>query len=322
MHHLFFQEIDVVANKTLGIAAGIMAGALWGLVFLAPELTPKFSPLQLSAGRYLAYGVVALLLVAPSWRSLISRVSWTEWKALIWLSLTGNIVYYVFVAEAVQEGGIAMTSIVIGLLPVVVTVVGSRDKHAVPLRQLLPSLGLSAAGLLCISWQTLTSPGHGSLIGLLCAIGALISWTVYAVSNSRWLVKLHAISSHEWSLLTGLVTGLQAILLAIPAFLFSVPAQSSSDWSAFTAIAIGVAVLCSVIGNGFWNYASRALPLTLTGQMIVFETIFAALYGFLWEQRWPTVAEGAAMALLVAGVVSCAAVHRPEQKKASYQTSA
>jgi drug/metabolite transporter (DMT)-like permease len=321
MHHLCFQEIDVVVNKKLGIAAGIMAGALWGLVFLALELTPKFSPLQLSAGRYLAYGVVALLLVAPSWRSLVSRVSWIEWKALIWLSLTGNIVYYVFVAKAVQEGGIAMTSIVIGLLPVVVTVIGSRDKHAVPLRQLLPSLGLSAAGLLCISWQTLTSPGHGSVTGLLCAIGALISWTAYAVSNSRWLVKLHAISSHEWSLLTGLVTGLQAIVLAIPAFLFSAPAESSSDWISFTSIVVGIAILCSVIGNGFWNYASRALPLTLTGQMIVFETIFAAFYGFLWEQRWPTVGEGAAMALLIAGVVSCAAVHRPKQK-APHQTSA
>ena len=308
----------MVANKTLGIAAGIMAGALWGLVFLAPELTPGFSALQLSAGRYLAYGVVALVLVAPSWRSLAARVSWREWKALIWLSLTGNIIYYVFLAEAVQEGGIAMTSIVIGLLPVVVTVVGSRDKHAVPLRQLVPSLGLSAAGLLCISWQSLSTPGHGSLVGLLCAIGALISWTVYAVGNSRWLAKLHTISSHEWSLLTGLVTGLQAILLAIPAFLFGAFTQSSSDWTYFAAVVMSVAILCSVIGNGFWNYASRALPLTLTGQMIVFETVFAALYGFLWEQRWPTIAEGAAMAFLLAGVVSCAAVHRPKQLEASY----
>jgi drug/metabolite transporter (DMT)-like permease len=312
----------VIANKTLGISAGIMAGALWGLVFLAPELIPGFSPLQLSAGRYLAYGFVALLLVVPSWRSLVARVSWPEWKALIWLSLSGNIVYYVFVAEAVQEGGIAMTSIVIGLLPVLVTVIGSRDKHAVPLRRLIPSLSLSAAGLLCISWQSLSTSGHGSLIGLLCAIGALISWTVYAVGNSRWLAKLHNISSHEWNLLTGLVTGLQAIVLAIPAFFFGYPAQSSADWMHFTSVVMGVAILCSVVGNAMWNYASRALPLTLTGQMIVFETVFAALYGFLWEQRWPTIAEGTAMVLLVAGVVSCAAVHRPKQVKASYQVSA
>jgi hypothetical protein len=61
-----------------------------------------------------------------------------------------------------------------------------------------------------------------------------------------------------------------------------------------------------------WNHASRVLPLTLTGQMIVFETLFATLYGYLWEQRWPTVMEGTALALLVAGVLSCARAHRQQ----------
>jgi hypothetical protein len=39
-----------------GLGAGILAGAMWGLVFLTPELTRGFLPIQLSAGRYLAYG--------------------------------------------------------------------------------------------------------------------------------------------------------------------------------------------------------------------------------------------------------------------------
>ena len=45
--------------------------------------------------------------------------------------------------------------------------------------------------------------------------------------------------------------------------------------------------------------------------MIVFEFLFALLYGYLWEQRWPTLAEAAASMLLLAGVVACAAAHRP-----------
>ena len=57
-----------------GIAAGIGAGALWGLVFLAPELARAFTPLQLAIGRYLAYGLAAALLVAPRWRSLAARL--------------------------------------------------------------------------------------------------------------------------------------------------------------------------------------------------------------------------------------------------------
>jgi len=302
------------ANKTSpGIAACVLAGAIWGLVFLAPELTRGFTPLQLSAGRYLAYGIVAAILMAKSWRRVVRQISWREWRGLIWLSLAGNIVYYLFLAEAVQSGGVAMASIVIGLLPIVVTLVGSRDRGAVPLRQLMPSLVLSCAGLLCISWQSITAENHGSVSGLLCAFGALASWTAYAVTNSRWLARLKSVSAHEWSLLTGLVTGVEALFLAVPAFFGGGPAHQASEWMFFISVVTAIAIFCSVIGNGLWNYASRVLPLTMMGQMIVFETVFAALYGFVWEKRWPTAHESAAMVLLIAGVVACASVHRPKK---------
>lgn len=307
----------VSKHHGMGMAAGVLAGALWGLVFLAPELTPDFAPLQLSAGRYLAYGLVAAVLIAPSWRRLSGQLRWREWRGLVWLSLTGNLVYYVLLASAVQAGGVAMTSLVIGLLPVLVTLVGARDRHAVPLRRLAPSLLLSMAGLACISWQSLAGPDHGSALGLLCAIGALLSWTTYAVANSRWLGRLHTVSAYEWSLLTGLVTGVLALALAVPAFVLAAPRQAGADWGQFLAVVAGIAIFGSLIGNGLWNYASRALPLTMVGQMIVFETVFAALYGFIWEQRWPTAAEALAMALLLGGVLLCASAHRPSPASAA-----
>jgi len=308
-------------NKTRsGMAAGIAAGALWGLVFLAPALIPAFHPLELAAGRYLAYGIVAAILIAPAWKRLLRTLTWQDWRALVWLSLTGNIIYYVLLASAVQTGGVALTSMVIGLLPVVVTLVGSRDQHAVPLRRLIPSLLLSAGGLLCISWESLSHPGHASLIGLLCAIAALLSWTIYAVSNSRWLGRLRGVSAQEWNLLTGLVTGAGALLLVMPAMGVATSGRSISEWLVFAGVVSGVAILCSVVGNGLWNYASRVLPLAMMGQMIVFEFLFALLYGYIWEQRWPTAAECAAMSLLVAGVVSCAMAHRPLQKTALKRT--
>lgn len=294
----------------LGIGAGIAAGALWGLVFLAPELAPGFLPIQLSAGRYLAYGLVAAILIYPTWGRLRSHLGWPAWRTLIGLSLTGNIVYYLFLANAVQLGGVAMASIVIGLLPIAVTLVGSRDRHAVPLRRLLPSLLLSGAGLACIGWESVSASGPGSPAGLACAFGALASWTIFAVHNSRWLARIEGISSHEWNLLVGVVTGVMALALAVPAFVLGPGQHTLPAWLQFGALVSAVAILCSVVGNALWNHASRALPLSLMGQMIVFETIFAALYGFLWEGRWPSGFETAALALLVAGVISCASAHR------------
>lgn len=304
-----------IHRTSSGILAGIVAGAFWGLVFLAPRLAAGFAPLQLSAGRYLAYGLIAVVLVAPSWRRLAAALRWREWCALAWLSFIGNILYYLLLARAVQTGGVAMTAFVIGLLPLAVTLAGAlprlRDRHAVPLRRLLPSLALSLAGLACISWQALAAAQPGSLMGLLCASGALLSWTVYAVSNSRWLARLERVSAPDWSLLTGVVTGAEALLLVPAALQADTGAHTSAEWWTFGLLVGAIALTCSVFGNALWNFASRTLPLALTGQLIVFETIFASLYGFLWEGRWPTALEALALGLLVAGVAACARAHRP-----------
>jgi drug/metabolite transporter (DMT)-like permease len=69
-------------------------------------------------------------------------------------------------------------------------------------------------------------------------------------------------------------------------------------------------VLASIAGNALWNRMSRLLPLTLVGQMILFETWFALVYGLVWERRLPTLLESAAFTLAVLGVTSCIAVHR------------
>jgi hypothetical protein len=58
-----------------------------------------------------------------------------------------------------------------------------------------------------------------------------------------------------------------------------------------------------VIGNHLWNIASRKVPLTLSGQLILFETLFALLYGFIYKQQLPQPLEIAAMVLLTLGVM-------------------
>ncbi len=307
-------------NRTAtGIACGMGAGALWGLAFLAPELARDFTPLELSIGRYIAYGLISVMLLMPRLRRLLRHISGSGLIALCWLSLTGNILYYILLANAVQIGGIAMASLVVGFLPVAVTIIGSREKAAVPLMKLAPSLLLCASGAVCIGWQSLAGAASGPeagttdmprLIGFLCAIGALISWTCYAVGNSRWLHRLGTVSAQDWNLLIGVVTGIQAVLLIPVALLSGHPGHSMAEWTQFAAVAAGVAVLASIFGNALWNQMSRLLPLTMVGQMILFETLFALLYCFIWEHRLPTTLETAAFILLIFSVTTCLAAHR------------
>jgi len=308
-----------------GLAAGILsgagAGALWGLVFLAPELVAGFSPLQLTIGRYIAYGVISAMLIAPRWAKLRRDLGPAQWLTLSCLALAGNTLYYVLLAAAVQIGGISMTSLVIGFLPVVVTIAGSRDHDAVPLRRLAPSLLLCATGVICIGWKALAAPSSDAvtqqLVGLACAVGALASWAWFAVNNSRVLARMRTVSAHEWSLLVGIVTGAQALVLIPFSLAFESIQHSASEWAKLAAVSLGVAVLASIVGNALWNRMSRLLPLTMVGQMILFETLFALLYGFLWEQRLPSVPEIAAFGFVAAGVLSCVAAHRAEWQRAA-----
>lgn len=311
-------------NTVIGVLYGMGAGMMWGLVFLAPEVIHDFSPLHLTAGRYLAYGLLALFLIVPRWRGLCHHLSRREWGALFRLAFLGNILYYILLSSAVQLAGIALTSLVIGFMPVAVTIIGSRDHNAVPLRALIPSLLLCAAGAVCIGWYALRdfSGGAETILGLCCAIGALASWTTFAISNSRWLARLDHLSAQDWNLLTGLVTGVQALGL-IPVVLVFAPSSSHDmmAWGEFAAVSLTVALLASIVGNKFWNQMSKVLPLTLVGQMILFETVFALLYGFLWEQRWPTVLEGTAFTLVVLSVLSCLSGHQRHHRRQRAQNA-
>ncbi|MCI3180540.1 EamA family transporter [Caulobacter sp. CCUG 60055] len=299
----------------LGAACGVVAGAFWGAVFLAPKLLAGFSPLQMTAGRYLAYGLASAVLIAPAWRSVAGRVTRADWLALTWLSLAGNIVYYLFLAASVQIAGVAPASLIVGLLPVTVTLIGSRHDGAVPLRKLAAPLVLIGLGVLCINLAVFTGGGGGASLvklafGVACAFGALATWTVYAVGNARHLARHPHFTNGEWSLLTGLVTGGLSAVIAVPAFMTGFAAHLPADWLRFAGVSFAVAIGASIIGNGLWNAASRLLPLTLSGQLIVFETVFALFYGFLYERRVPGALEAAAIALLLAGVFWSVRLHR------------
>jgi drug/metabolite transporter (DMT)-like permease len=298
-----------------GVAYGVMAGALWGMVFLVPRMLPDFSPLLLSAGRYAMYGLVSLAAALPMARSLVTRLTREDLIALVKLALAGNLLYYILLTSAVHLIGIAPASLIVGVLPVTVTLLGRRDHGAVPLARLVWPLAMVLAGIACINVDVFTAADGAAgapagifskLAGLACAVGALVCWTWFAVENARYLQRQTHFNGNEWSVLWGVVTGALGLALwLVIALLPSGSLQTTLDstrWHTFWVLNLGLAIGASWLGNGLWNAASKRLPLTLSGQMIVFETLFALLYAFIYDHRLPRPLEMAAIALLVAGV--------------------
>jgi drug/metabolite transporter (DMT)-like permease len=310
-----------------GVLCGLLAGAMWGMVFIVPALLAAFSPLELALGRYTAYGAMALVLLLPKLPGLAHRLDRRDCAALLRHALAGNIVYYMLLATGVKLAGVAPTSLIIGVLPITVTLMGRHDHGAVPLARLALPLLVVAAGIGCINIDVFAQargtgrPLWETGIGLACAAGALLCWTWYAVDNARYLKANAHFSSAEWSALYGLATGIIALAIAAAAFALrhqdvtgAAGAASGRDWGLFWTCNALLALGASVIGNQLWNVASRRVPVTLSGQLILFETLFALLYGFIYRQGAPRPLEAAAIALLVAGVTWSVRVHAAEER--------
>lgn len=310
-----------------GVLCGLLAGAMWGMVFIVPELMTAYSPLELAVGRYVAYGAIAAGLMLPRLASLLRRLDRADYLALVRHALAGNIVYYMLLSMGVKLAGVAPTSLIIGVLPIAVTLMGHKDHGSVPLRRLALPLLVVAAGIVCINVDVFTHDSGGpaiaigrKIVGVLCATGALLCWSWYTLDNARYLKRNAHFSSGEWSALYGLSSGLIALVLGLAAFAVyhgdvtgAAGAASGRHWGTFWAVNTALALGASVIGNHLWNVASRRVPVTLSGQLILFETLFALLYGFIYKQQLPRPLEVAAIVLLIVGVVWSVRVHALEE---------
>jgi drug/metabolite transporter (DMT)-like permease len=59
-----------------------------------------------------------------------------------------------------------------------------------------------------------------------------------------------------------------------------------------------------------WNVASQRLSASLCGQLVVSETLFALVYSFAWDGRWPQATEWVAALLFVLGILASIKAHR------------
>ena len=314
--------------KTLqkGVFFGILAGAMWGLVFLSPQITYQFSPLTQMVVRYLCYGLFAVAFSIRTIFPLVKNLSAEDWKKLIVLSIQGNIVYYIFLAIGVKYAGIAPTTLIIGVLPLTITLMGRNEHDSLPIHKLiLPSL-LIVAGIASISLDvflhggsTLSSTPLQRALALTCAAGALLCWTLYAYRNAQYLRANTHVTASDWSNLTGVVTALLALLMLLvgygislwqPDHLLALNTDPSLNWLGFILIGgFAVAFFASWLGNMLWNKASQMLPISLSAQLIVSESLFSLLYGFLYDARWPRGLEWTAMGLSLTGVLWAIQLH-------------
>ena len=295
-----------------GILAGLGAGALWGLVFVAPRMVPSFAGIDLTAWRFIVYGAVSVVVLVLSWRHARRPTGAQAWGAL-WLSVLGFTGYYWVLVLAIRDAGTAMPALIVGTIPIWVMLLGKPQ--GLRWAALLPGLVLTAAGLALMAQApeggaTATAQGPHYLRGIALAVLAMACWTAFALLNAAWLRRHPEVSATDWANWLGVATGLGGLALALGLGTPVSALAAQPGWPLFAVLALAIGAGSSWLATILWNMASQRLSASLAGQLIVSETLFALFYSFLWDHHWPTAMQWVAVALFTAGIVASIRAHR------------
>ena len=298
----------------LGVFAGIGACALWGLAFIAPLVAAPYSPFDLTVARYLLFGFASLALLASRKFHALRKLRWSDLIHFAALGFAGNVGYYLAASLAVPLVGPEIVALVIRTLPVIIGLLGNRGRSKLPLRELAVPLLLIVLGLCLVNGTALATANMAGTTstfaaGLALTIVATALWAWYGVRNASALAARPVILPAEWTALTGVGT-LLALIPVLPIGwalgLSNVPSLGFEGLDAmrFFFWALILAALPSWAATWAWSITSRSLPLSLAGQLIVFETIFALAYGAFYNGQLPNLGEVSGAALMLAGVVA------------------
>ena len=74
-----------------GVLYALLAGLMWGLIFVGPQVVPEYPAVLQSMGRYLALGLIALPL---AWlgRVRLRQLSAQDWWVACGLTMMGNLI--------------------------------------------------------------------------------------------------------------------------------------------------------------------------------------------------------------------------------------
>jgi len=312
----------------IGITFALAAGLMWGLVFVGPLLLPEYPAALHVCGRYLAFGLISIPM---AWldRSEIARLQRADWLEALKLAIVGNLLYYLFLASAIQRAGGPLPTMIIGTLPVVISIFANqlnrqRDGQ-LPWGRLVPCLGIILTGIACVNQVEMSAFAGGPQadlsrywIGALQAGLAVACWTWYPLRNANWLRDHPGRKPRAWATAQGLAT-LPLALVGYAIFWvwmrasgnpFPMPLGPRPE--SFVGLMLAIGLFASWLGTQCWNEASQRLPTALVGQLIIFETLAALAYAYGLRGQWPEPLTLTGILLLLAGV--CLAVRIKPQR--------
>lgn len=298
-------------SYAIGVAAAVFATFSWALNFLSPYLMGDFGTFDFITMRFIVSGCIGLIMMYVCW----PRDQSLTWRSLLTAGLLGFLgytLYIGFIMGSVLNGGAVIAPAFLSTTPVIIAVTGNLLERTVSWDRLATPTVLAVLGLIAINYSAVTDGVSVDVGSHRLAVGyaacAILAWLLFSVLNQKALQRLPRIHSGLW---TGLMMGGAGlgVLLFIPFGLeyelYNSPhidLRFENTLPVFAAAAT-LACIASVGGAWAWNFACQRLPMSLSGQLISVEIVFAAAFGLIAEHRLPTGLEILGMIILLIGAM-------------------
>lgn len=292
-----------------GISLALSACFIWGLIFIVPQFMSNFNSIEVVIGRYFFYGALSVLLLLKARLKGLCSYPLSVWIKAFFLSFLAG--YYLWILLGIRYTSPEICALILGISPITIAFYGNWKEKEGNFNQLVLPSFLILVGLIMINAPhiMLTDSSFDYIIGLSCSIISLLSWSAYVVLNSRYLKSNPSINSNDWATILGFATLLWTIvgcLICCACMWGELDLQRYFVWNQDTLKFYGgcaiLGLLCSWVGGALWNKASVYLPVSLAGQLMIFETIFGILFVYILKQEFPTPLESGGILLLLGSV--------------------
>lgn len=297
-----------------GILLTLSACFIWGLIFVIPTFLNEFSSLEIALGRYFFFGVISLFFFGGVCFRKLINYSLEIWIKALLFALIANILYYTCLVFAVQYANAAIATLIAGIAPVVIAFYGNWKENGSSCNKLILPALLIIAGLITVNVEDLFGQepltfSYEYVLGLVCAFLALLFWSWYVVANTQFLKECPSMSYFEWSTMLGVATFFWVMLALLLTLVFldlshlQKFVQITDELKLFFALTAILGCLCSWLGSYLWNSGCTLIPMSLGGQMTIFETLFGLSFVYFVDQRLPTYLECCGIILMLAAIV-------------------
>lgn len=300
-----------------GIILALSACFLWGLVFVIPKYLYGFSPAEIAFTRHFFNGALSLAIFGALCLKKEMRYSKFLWLKAFQFSLIVNILFFIFVVMGVQLADAAITTLIVGVAPITIAFYGGLKEGNCNFKTLTLSGIFIFIGLFLINAEDLLNSNtslttNNYALGILFAALGLVAWTWYIVANTQ-LLKAHPTLSHfEWASMLGVATLFWVVLGYTILTLFILEPSQLQKYTSFSdefnVFLLGTSFLgffSSWLGTYLWNSGCTSLPISVSGSLSIFQTLFALVFVYVLEQKMPSIMEISGISIIFLAILYC-----------------